>query len=137
MNAESYKGGTMSLVGFLFTNTGGVLQGTYSFEDKFIPEAPTAGAGSTIPATAPSSHLPLSRGYRRWIRSRSVHWPALPYPAAYPCLRQEPVGPAIPPWRWLRGFPSPERRGARGACRLAPSGIPGGLRCGLRGCRKR
>lgn len=45
MDAESYKGGTMSLVGFLFTNTGGVLQGTYSFEDKFIPEAPTGGAG--------------------------------------------------------------------------------------------
>lgn len=45
MDAEAYTGGTMSLVGFLFTNTGGVLQGTYSFEDKFIPEAPTGGAG--------------------------------------------------------------------------------------------
>jgi len=45
MDAESYKGGTMSLVGFLFTNTGGVLRGTYSFEDKVIPEGPTGPAG--------------------------------------------------------------------------------------------
>ena len=49
MNAEGYKGGVMNLDSptYNFVNSGGILQGTYSFQTVNIQVPPSGSAGTT------------------------------------------------------------------------------------------